>query len=92
MSMNLTLHTPEGVEVALRQTPTFITWMCVSYNFDTQEPDGGMEGVRRRYFFWLDGTLDGVWDSLEELDEARKAVEDHKAVVRAIQNPQFSYT
>ena len=91
MSMNLTLHTADGGEIDLRQTPTHITWMCLSYNPETKEPDGGMEGVRRRYFHWLDGSLDGVWDSTEDLDAASEDVLRHKAAVLRVQNPQFSF-
>ena len=88
--MNLMLHS-FGVEIPLRQTPTSITWMCLSYNPITLEPDGGMEGVRRRYLLWLDGTLTGKWDSIEDLNYAREDIKEHKAKIMEVQDPQFSF-
>lgn len=92
MSMNLTCHDSKGREIPLRQTPTHITWMCLSYNPKTKKPDGGHEGVRRRYLLWWESSTNGVWKSKEDLDEATVALRDHAAEVRAVKSPRFSYT
>ena len=92
MSMNLTRHDGEdGPELPLWQTPTHITWMCLSYNPKTKRPDGGHEGVRRRYLLWVESHLNGTWKSSEDLDHMRASVRDHTAAVLAVKRPRFSY-
>lgn len=94
MSMNLTLHEGEkGPELPLWGTPTHITWMCLSYNpkTKTKRPDGGHEGVRRRYLMWVESHLNGAWKSSEDLDHMRASVRDHTAAVLALKRPRFSY-
>lgn len=90
--MNLTLV--DGVEhrsVRLWQTPTYITWMCLSYAPDTRQPDGGMEGVRRRYLLWVQSQLEGAWDSREDYQHMKERVTDHVAEIRAIADPHFGF-
>jgi hypothetical protein len=85
MSMNLTC---EGVE--LWQTPTYITWMCLSYDPSTGLPDGGHEGVRRRYIMWVESSTDGVWNDANALDRQRRSVAEHLKIVKSIVEPKFS--
>lgn len=92
MSMNLTLHDGEdGPEVELWQTPTFITWMCLSYNPETQEPDGGHEGVGRRYLIWVKSQLDGVWKDMDEFKFLKEEIDKHTKLINSVKNPYFSY-
>jgi len=92
MSMNLTLTDNEtGLSVDLWQTPTFITWMCLSYNPETEEPDGGHEGVRRRYLEWVESRTNGVWKDEKELDCMRESVREHTKTVLAVKEPEFSF-
>jgi len=84
--MNLTC---EGVE--LWQTPTYITWMCLSYDPVTGEPDGGHEGVRRRYIMWVESSTDGVWKDVNDLELTRRCVEEHLKIVNSIEEPRFSF-
>lgn len=86
MSMNLTC---EGVD--LWQTPTHITWMCLSYDPLSGEPDGGHEAVRRRYILWVESTLNGTWKDLDDLKWQRSRVADHIKQVKSIKNPKFSF-
>lgn len=92
MSMNLTLHDGEdGPNIELWQTPTWITWMCLSYNPETKEPDGGHEGVRRRYNEWVRSLLNGVWKDTEEFEYERERVEEHLKLVNSAKQPYFSF-
>jgi hypothetical protein len=95
MSMNLTLtDKTTDCDIDLWQTPTFITWMCLSYNPETKEPDGGQEGVRRRYLEWVRSHTNGVWKDVEELDYMsymRERVREHSKIVLAVKDPEFSF-
>jgi len=92
MSMNLTLHDGEdGPEVELWQTPTFITWMCLSYDPETQAPDGGHEGVRRRYLIWIEGQLSGVWKDMDEFRFLKKEIDEHTKLINSAKDPYFSF-
>ena len=84
MSMNL--HC-EGLD--LWQTPTHITYMCMSVNPKTGESDGGMEGVRRRYITWVRSRADGAYDSAEDAAAQYALVNEHMAYVMSVKNPQF---
>lgn len=83
MSMNL--HC-DGVD--LWHTPTHITDMCMSMDNDGN-PDGGMEGVRKRYLTWVRSRLDGVWRNKEDYEIEKMIVDEHCELVMALQNPQF---
>jgi hypothetical protein len=65
--------------------------MCLSYNPETKEPDGGHEGVRRRYLEWVKSQSEGVWASAEELDWMRERVREHSKIVLAVKDPEFSF-
>lgn len=91
MSMNLTCSVG-GHEVSLWQTPTFITYMCLSINPKTKKPDGGHAGVRRRYILWVESTLNGVWRDQDDLDAQREAVREHTDMIKKLKSPRFSYT
>lgn len=92
MSMNLTLHDgEEGPEIDLWQTPTWVTWVCLSYDPDTGLPDGGHRGVRRRYIHWVNSHLDGIWKDKEDFEWEKKRIREHVKIVSSVKNPYFSY-
>lgn len=66
MSMNLACD-----QVELYQTPTYITYMCYSNN------NGGWKGIKYRYIQWFESRLNGVYESLEEIDELEKQIKEH---------------
>lgn len=90
MSTNLHLTDADtGQEVWLWQTPTMITYMCMSYAPDGTS-DGGMEGIRRRYIEWVGGRADGrIWQSKEELAAFQQDIRRHVAEVMAVRRPIF---
>ena len=93
MSLNLTLHNgKDGPQIPLWQTPTWVTFICLSYNPETNEPDGGHEAVRRRYNQWVNQLTDGVWNSIEDLECKRERVKEHLDLVNSVIDPHFSYT
>ncbi len=87
MSMNLSEKT-----VNLRQTPTNISYMCMS-NDGFGNPDGGMEGVRRRYLWWCRYCSQNEHNSCRDGVEAQRMIteswDDHIAEVEAIETPRF---
>jgi hypothetical protein len=90
--MNLTLTDKDtGLDVDLWQTPTFITWMCLSYNPETKQPDGGDEGVRRRYVEWVKSHTNGKWESSEDLEYMTERINDHLSIIQKVKNPEFSF-
>ena len=92
MSINLTLHDGEdGPQTDLWQTPTWVTWICLSYDPETGLPDGNHGGVRRRYIEWVEGHLDGVYQCIEELEWERKRIHDHVEDVNSVENPHFGF-
>jgi hypothetical protein len=92
MSMNLTLYDNDtGQDIELWQTPSYITWMCLSYNPETKEPDGGHEGVRRRYIEWVKSHVNGVWKDVEELHHETLRTWDHIKEINKVKNPTFSF-
>ena len=95
MSMNLHCEVPaingrDWRVFDLWQTPTYITRMCLSLD-ENGDPDGGMEGVRRRYLIWLESLTIGRWDEHEIDDryELKRNIEEHKEEILALENPQF---
>ena len=94
MSLNLTLHEGKnGPEIPLWQTPSHITFMCLSINSkETQEYDGGQEGVRRRYLHWVNSFTSGSWEKREDLEHMIEDVEEHIELVKSVKDPHFSYT
>lgn len=92
MSLNLTLHNGEnGPQIPLWQTPTWVTFICLSYDPETNEPDGGHEAVRRRYIQWVKQHINGKWDSVEDLEYERERVKEHIDLVNCVSNPYFSF-
>ena len=92
MSMNLTLHDGEdGPQIDLWQTPTWVTWICLSYDPDTGTPDGDHAGVRRRYIVWVEGHLNGLRKDEEELEWERERIKEHLETVNSVENPHFSF-
>lgn len=93
MSLNLTLNEGEdGPQVPLWQTPTWVTFICLSYDPETGEPDGGHEAVRRRYNEWVEQHINGVWQSTEDLEYERGRVKEHLDLVNSVNSPYFSFT
>ena len=68
MSMNLWCE-----EVALWQTPTFITYMCYSNG------DGGWKGILYRYSEWVKGTGNGAYKTVEDAQDAQYRIQAHLA-------------
>lgn len=92
MSLNLTLSDgPNGPIIDLWQTPTWVTWICLSYDPSTKEPDGGHDGVRRRYAEWVKSHCDGVWTDLEDLERQQIKIKNHLDEVMSVENPYFSF-
>jgi len=90
--MNLTLHDGEdGPEIDLWQTPTYITWMCLSYDPETKESDGGQQGVRRRYIYWLESHVNGVWEDADDLKYMKEKIKTHIETLLLVKNPNFSF-
>lgn len=91
--MNLTLHDGEdGPQIDLWQTPTWVTWICLSYDPDTGTPDGNHAGVRRRYIKWVGGFLSSrIWTDEGELEWERERVRKHIEAVNSVENPYFSF-
>lgn len=90
--MNLTLHDGEdGPQIDLWQTPTWVTWICLSYDPETGISDGGHVGVRRRYIEWVKSHLNGIWTDTEELEWERERVKIHIEKVNSVENPYFSF-
>ena len=83
--MGMNLHCDE---TDLWQTPTYITDMCMSLD-DNGNPDGGMEGVRKRYLMWVRGRLNGAWRTKEDYEIEEMIVQEHCELVMALENPQF---
>lgn len=79
MSMNLHLQV-DGYKIDLWQTPTRITNMClVDENFRVASEVKGKKAKRAIaiYLTWVRGTLDGAWESEEELDTQQEIVFEH---------------
>lgn len=83
MSMNLHCK-----ELDLWQTPTHITYMCMSLD-KKGNPDGGMEGVRKRYLYWVRSHTNGVWKVPEQYEEMKSNVKEHCEAVLKLKNPDF---
>lgn len=78
MSMNLYCD-----EIELYQTPTYITYMCLSYN-KRGRPDGGWKGVLKRYKVWVCNRVNS-WPTQEDYDEWQRNIDTHlKAVDEAV--------
>jgi hypothetical protein len=78
MSMNLCVEF-DGRQFELRQTPTSVTRMCLVDAEGCCSTRTGNKAKRaiQIYKQWLLGTLNGVWFTQEELDDARNSVNDH---------------
>lgn len=91
MSFNLTLSEGySGPSVELWQTLTWVTLICLSYNPTTNEPDGGHEGVRRRYLHWVESQANSVWKDPEDLANIHDKIREHRETVIAVNDPYFS--
>jgi len=58
VSLNLTLGNKKGAKFELRQTPSFVTKMCLSFDPVKETIDGGKNGVLRRYLAWCDSFME----------------------------------
>jgi len=89
MSTNLYLSEgEEGPEISLWHTPTWITDLCLSYD-KNGVPDGGMEGVMRRYEIWVRSYQNGVWKTKEDLDAMCERVNAHLKEIQTVKDPFF---
>lgn len=95
MSRNLTVEASNAGGEQLYQTPTEITWMCLSYKPGTQKPDGGMEGVRRRYIHWCTYEWQHYYNTEKNQEEQvwiRETALEHIAWVESLKRPKFGCT
>ncbi len=90
MSLNLTLNDGKnGPEIPLWQTPTWVTLVCLSHNPETNEFDGGHNGIRRRYIKWVESHANKNWENSKDLD--REKIKNHIKFISSIEEPYFSY-
>lgn len=78
MSFNLKLEV-EGRDFELWQTPTAITNMCLTTKSGIVYSLEG-DNARRAMFSYIEyvkGTLNGKWDSKEDLEYAKNSVNNH---------------
>lgn len=91
MSMNLVCD-----ECELLQTPTWVTWMCLSWDPINKVSDGGWQGILRRYEHWVMSHCNGAFESKEDHDETVKFYTDHinklKKIAKKKNYLTFSYT
>ena len=97
MSMNLTCK-----QVDLWQTPTFITWMCLSARPNGKgvyKQDGGWRGVKFRYLEWVKSCANGAWGTgpqcrgtLEQMKDMQESIEKHVKLLDSFPKLDFSYT
>jgi hypothetical protein len=76
-----------GEEVNLQQTPTYISYMCVV------QPNGKIYGrltgkkakhALQMYCQWLRGTLNRVWNTKEDLEEAQKWINENILEIQSV--------
>jgi hypothetical protein len=75
-------------EIDLWQTPTHITYMCLSIN-PSGKYDGGEEGVRRRYLIWVEAQANGAWKDPEDLAYMEECIREHTKKIRSLKKPRF---
>ena len=68
-----------GERIDLRQTPTQISYMCVVQ--PNGDVPGEVTGVKAKhalqiYCKWVEGSLNGSWNSAEDLEHARMCAAD----------------
>jgi hypothetical protein len=81
MSMNLAVKFGK-YRFDLWQTPTYITYMCIGNKTTSKLNGARAKEALERYIIWAESTLNGVWDSEEELEFNRFAVAQHVAELR----------
>ena len=84
--MNLNFRI-DGEKISLRQTPSQITYMCVA------QPDGttpyelkGKKAVHalRIYMQWVKYSINGVWESSEDLQNAEERVKEELEYLESV--------
>ena len=84
MNLNVTF---DGLPGSLRQTSSQISYMCIV------QPDGAIPGILTGkkakhaleiYLQWIRYSLNGVWESEEELRSANAGVKEHIESVRGM--------
>ncbi len=63
--------------------------ICLYYDPETEIPDGGHAGVRRRYVEWVESRLNGIFQDAEELKQEQERINDHIEKVNSVENPHF---
>ena len=79
-----------GTEIRLWVTPSWVTDICLSIDPTTGTPDGGMDGVRRRYLLWLDSQRRQPMPNPEGVAMLHRSIAEHKALIQALPNPHFT--
>ena len=79
MSMNLHCK-----QMDLWQTPTHITYMCISNN------NGGWKGIKYRYTQWVESHSNGCWENIEQLEEMRRGIKEHIKQLNSHKKLDFS--
>ena len=83
MSMNLKCN-----RMDLWQTPTWVTYVCMSLN-DKGKPDGGHKGVARRYVRWVRSHAQGVFREPGQLESVREDIVEHLVEFDALKGARF---
>jgi hypothetical protein len=84
MSMNLNATTKNGV-INLWQTPTQITYTILPASIGEVKGKKATDALMR-YMEWVKYSTDGVWNNVEELQDAKQRVDEHLEYVRKFIN------
>ena len=84
MSMNLNAATRNGA-IDLWQTPTQISFTILPSTVGWVEGTKASEALLR-YMEWVKYSTNGAWDSSEELQDAKRRVNEHLEYVRGFVN------
>lgn len=84
MSMNLHCN-----KMDLWQTPTWVTDICMSINPKTNKPDGGHNGIRRRYIRWVESHVERKFYATDIFNELEKNIRIHLKELLSCIRPRF---
>jgi hypothetical protein len=76
MSRNLELRDDDN-NYSLWQTPTYITYMCLTPKNDSTE------NILERYLYWVESHTEGVWKDRDAYYDMIEAVREHIKKVKA---------
>jgi len=83
VSMNLKCN-----RMDLWQTPTWVTDVCMSIG-PSGKPDGGHNGIRRRYVRWAWARANGVFSDKEQHDLLCDEIRCHVEELRSFKAVRF---